>query len=373
VADLYAGEQSYPGQGRLTIPETPSDPLSYQMLTAHRVNDTATALAHAMERVTALKKAKTAKLRHYHSTHLANHLSFALDNMHVLAQNLRDHYPAEGRELDAVKQTVGLARSVSAMAKTATTAHLTETGLHELTHGKRHADLMLKADPLAEWLFNFDHARKHVLGAHEHVLKLAEHLIDNYPAEGRWLRLLQQLSSGSGDAKYVKASAPGSNDQYGLHQVPSQTVSPSPPMPSSVPLPSAKECLALIKIVPNGIDISLSNTVRQALRMAALKLEKNDVIMALACLRQAQAALYSASRKDAGSGRPAVYGAQAVPPAEQGSALFQMMRAYQDQAQAWRKIGIEVAHLIDRVRRHYFAGRVNGVLPNLRMSAGDDC
>ena len=84
-------------------------------------------------------------------------------------------------------------------------------------------------------------------------------------------------------------------------------------------------------------------------------------------LRSAQMHLYSASRKDAGIGRPAVYGVSAVPPAEASSALAKMQKAYQDQAQAWRKVGAQVATLIDRVRRYWFRGRINGFLPNVRM------
>jgi hypothetical protein len=368
----FPGASPFPGRDKLPLPATPGDKDSREMLVAHRIDDTVRAVGHGEERMSAALKAGTAELRKYHSTHIANHLSVALDNMHFLVDDLRHHYPAEAAELEAVRQCVGLARSLNKSLRIATTAHLTETVLHELAHAKRHADEMLKPDPKVVWEFNADHARKHLKGAQEHIDKLSEHVVDNYPGEGRWVRLLKQLQDGQLVTdepawKALKLAAPAPRGQYGLHQVPSQAVSPSPPLPPHVALPTPKECTALVKLVPDGIDVTLSNTVRQALRMAALKLEKNDVIQALACLRQAQSALYSASKKDAGAGRPAVYGAQAVPPAEQGSALAQMLKDYQDQANAWRKIGTEVARLIDRVRRHYFAGRVNGYLPNLRM------
>lgn len=123
----------------------------------------------------------------------------------------------------------------------------------------------------------------------------------------------------------------------------------------------------MVKLVPDGIDASLSSGVRQALETAAVKLEKDDVIEALAALRSAQMHLYSASRKDAGAGRPAVYGAAAVPPAEQSSALARMQKAYQDQASAWRKLAAQVAAQIERVRRYWFRGRVNGSSPNVRV------
>ncbi len=369
MADSFPGDTSFPGQQRIPLPATPGDKDAKEMLVAHRIDDTVRAVAHAEERMSAALKAGTSELRRYHSVHIANHLAVALDNVHYLVDDFKSHYPAEAAELEAVRQCVGLARSLNKSLRIATTAHLTETVLHELTHAKRHADEMLKPDPKVVWDFNADHTRKHLKGAQEHIDKLSEHMTDNYPGEGRWVRLLKNLQDGHSATsetaqKALKLAAPR---PVPVRQAPSQAVSPSPPLPPGVSLPTPKECTALLGLVPDGIDVTLSNTVRQALRMAALKLEKNDVLQALACLRQAQSALYSASRKDAGAGRPAVYGAQAAPPAEQGSALAQMLKDYQDQANAWRRIGTEVARLIDRVRRHYFAGRVNGYLPNMRM------
>jgi hypothetical protein len=156
-------------------------------------------------------------------------------------------------------------------------------------------------------------------------------------------------------------------DQYGLHQVPSQTTAASPPLPPGGTLPSPREVRAIIKLVPEGMDKSLSTGTRKFLELAATKLEKNDPIEALAALRGAQSSLYSASRKDAGLGMPAVYAASMVPAAEKSSALARMQAVYQDQAQAWRKVGTQVAYLIDRIRRYWFRGRVNGYLPNMRM------
>jgi hypothetical protein len=171
-------------------------------------------------------------------------------------------------------------------------------------------------------------------------------------------------------AERTVMSAPvpaGRPDQYGLHQVPSQTTAASPPLPPAARLPSPREVRALIKLVPDGMDASLSTGCRKFLETAAVKLEKNDPIEALAALRGAQSSLYSASRKDASLGMPAVYGASMVPAAEKSSALARMQRAYQDQAGQWRKVGTEVAFLIDRIRRHWFRGRVNGYSPNLRI------
>lgn len=381
----YPGKPVFPGMQPLPLPATPGDKDSREMLTAHRVDDSVRAVGHAEERMSAALRAGTSALRRYHSIHIANHLAGALENMHFLVNNLRLHYPAEAAELEALRQCIALAKSLDRPTRVATTAHLTETILHELTHAKRHADQMLKPDPKLVWDFNADHCRKHLKGAQEHLDKLSEHVVDNYPAEGRWIKLLKRLQDGhlatdeaafralklAGEGSVPPGAfniqVPGRTSQFGLRQKPSQTVSPSPPLPSSVPLPSTKECLAVVGQVPDGIDVTLSTTVRNAMRMAALKFEKNDVLEALACLRQAQSALYAASKKDAGAGRPAVYGDAAVPAYAESSHQAQMLQAYQEQAAQWRRVGTAVAQLIDRTRRHWFAGRVNGYLPNVRM------
>lgn len=153
----------------------------------------------------------------------------------------------------------------------------------------------------------------------------------------------------------------------GLKYQPGVSVSPSGPTPPAGKLPTPQQIRAIIKLVPDGIDQSLSTGCRNALEMAAVKLEKDDVIEALRCMLSAQSHLYAASRKDAGAGRPAVYGASAVPPGEQSSALARMQKSYQDQAGQWRKVGTEVATAIDKIRRYWFRGRINGFSPNVRV------
>lgn len=153
----------------------------------------------------------------------------------------------------------------------------------------------------------------------------------------------------------------------GLKYQPGAATSPSGPVPPAGRLPTPAQVRAAKKLIPDGIDASLSAGVRSALEAAAVKLEKDDVIEALAMLRSAQSHLYSASRKDAGAGMPAVYQAGAVPAAEQSSALARMQKAYRDQAGAWRKAGFEVAGMIDQVRRYWFRGRINGLMPNVRV------
>ncbi len=179
----------------------PADKTAVAMFTAHRLDDTLGQLAHATERMRAARAAGPVALGRYHAGHITRHLQNALDSGHYLADNIRAHYPASARELEAVKQTVGLAAAVSGDAKAATTAHLLETTLHELTHGRRHAGQMMRATPDAEWEFNADHAEKHLGGAVEHARKLAEHFADNYPEEARWLAQLHREGDEGEDGK----------------------------------------------------------------------------------------------------------------------------------------------------------------------------
>lgn len=171
------------------------------------------------------------------------------------------------------------------------------------------------------------------------------------------------------------SSMAGKYSQYGLHQHPSQTVSPSPPLPPDVPLPSPKEVRDLIKSVPECSEVSLSNSVKTFLETAAVKLEKNDEQQALAMLRSAQAALYSAHKQDLGPYMAAIWGGPGtlsttdsrVIPAGQSSATPQMRQSRETQI-AWHGLSVSVAALIARLRQRYFHGHINGVLPNLRMT-----
>jgi hypothetical protein len=177
----------------------PDDPAAISIFTAHRVDEILHKLAHASQRMEAARSA-SGDLRKYHAARLAGHLKAALDAGHDLAANVRAHYPDEGDELEQVKQSVGLAEAVSEDAKAATSAHLLETSLHELTHASRHADAMLADTPDDEWTFNGQHCEKHLAGATEHAGKLRQHLADNYPAEAKWLAGLDEATADAGDA-----------------------------------------------------------------------------------------------------------------------------------------------------------------------------
>jgi len=92
-------------------------------------------------------------------------------------------------------QLLDLAKAVSPTAKAVTLAHLLETTLHELTHASLHAQAMGKDTPGGdEWAFDADHCASHLEGAVEHAGKIWEHLHDNYPAEGRWLTGIAEIT-----------------------------------------------------------------------------------------------------------------------------------------------------------------------------------
>ena len=196
--DMIGAQAAIPGP-------VPDDPAAVAMFTAHRIDDTLSQLAHGCERLCAAREAGDLGLRDYHVAHLRHHLAEALEGCHQLTGNVDAHYPVEAAELKTLTQTIGLAEndtiggqldlsvSVTSRAKTATFAHLLETVLYHCGHASRHADAM--AEPgtsLAEWEFNADHAEPHTAGALEHTKKLAVHVRDNYPAEAKWLKRLDE-------------------------------------------------------------------------------------------------------------------------------------------------------------------------------------
>jgi hypothetical protein len=209
AADVTADPDD-PGQpDALPVPD---DPTAIAMFTAHRVDDAGKHLAHASERLNAANDA-TGDLRAYHLGHVGHHLAGAHASAHQLAANLRDHYPAEGAELDELTGVVGLARAVSEDAKTSTTAHLVQTVCNHLAHTIRHVQAMTDdPDPVVS-AFNAEHARTHLVGAAEHVGKINGHLRDNYPAEARFLAGVEK--PGEGGAQQHAGTITGQLDLAG--------------------------------------------------------------------------------------------------------------------------------------------------------------
>jgi hypothetical protein len=154
----------------------------------------------------------------------------------------------------------------------------------------------------------------------------------------------------------------GNYAQYGLHQHPAATISPSPPLPPDVKLPTPAEVLAVLPLIPECSKPDLSATARKFIEQAAGKIERGNPIEALGVLRSAQAAVYAAHKADLSELMPAVYTANvfaAIPPAAQSSATTSMKQGQAKQL-AWRKAEQQTAALADRIRKKFFHGLYNG-------------
>jgi hypothetical protein len=168
-------------------------------------------------------------------------------------------------------------------------------------------------------------------------------------------------------------TAPGTRPQYGLYQNPVQTVSPSPPLPPAVPLPTAAEVRAVIGLVPECSQKDLSDTAKKFLEQAAYKLSKDNPLEALSVMRSAQTAMYAAHKADQGTMLPSAYTANVftrIPPAGQSSATAAMKQGT-DKALAWRKAEQALGALSDRIRKRYFHGIFNGPSQMARFTEDD--
>lgn len=205
---------------------------------------------------------------------------------------------------------------------------------------KTHADVRAAAQKnVAEW--EEKRARAHAQ-SHEH-------------AEHRAAASTVGLAvTGSAPGAAAITTSPGSRPQYGLFQHPALAISPTPPTPPKAKMPTAAEVRAVASQVPQGADVTLTNTIRKFLDQAAGKLNRDAPLEALAALRGAQTAVYSAHKADLAAAGPAPYTANVfVPPAEQSSATAAMRQSL-SQTLAYRKLGLQVAELADRLRRSYF-------------------
>jgi hypothetical protein len=182
------------------------------------------------------------------------------------------------------------------------------------------------------------------------------------------------VATAPGVRPFLLPSPPGGRySQYGLYQNPVQAISPSPPLPPSVPLPTPAEVLAVIKLVPECSDASLSATARKFLEQAAYKLSKDNPLEALSVMRSAQTALYAAHKADQGAMLPSAYTANVfarIPSAGQSSATTAMKQGT-DKMLAWRKAEQALGALSDRIRKRYFHGVFNGPSQVARLAEDD--
>jgi len=176
-----------------------SDSPAAAMTTARHLHDTGRHLTAASGHLDAAREAKAGD-QDGHIGKCAASLDGAHASAHKLAAHLRAHYPAEAGDLDALTATIGLAVSVSDQAKTATTAHLTQTICNHLGHTIEHVKAMAADKTPKIWEFNWQHGRTHLDGGLEHAAKLSRHLKGNYPAEAKYLAELADPASISAQA-----------------------------------------------------------------------------------------------------------------------------------------------------------------------------
>ena len=179
------------------------------------------------------------------------------------------------------------------------------------------------------------------------------------------------IATAPGAAPFITPPAPGgSYQQYGLYQHPSATVSPSPPLPPKVELPTPAEIRALVPLVPDCTVAALSDTARKFLDQAAYKMSKGNAIEALTVLRSAESAVLAAHKADQGELLPTAYTANvftAIPSAEQSSATAAMKQGL-EKSMAWRKVEVQLQALADRIRKRYFHGVFSGPSSMARLT-----
>lgn len=181
------------------------------------------------------------------------------------------------------------------------------------------------------------------------------------------------VATAPGARSFLLPPTPGASySQYGLYQHPVQAISPAPPLPPDVALPTPAEVRAVIPLVPDCSKPDLSATARKFLEQAAGKLEKDAVLEALAVMRSAETALYAAHKADQTELIPTAYTANvfaAVPPAAQSSATSAMKQGNAKML-AWRKAEMALGALSDRIRKKYFHGVYNGPSQMARLTEG---
>lgn len=219
---------------------------------------------------------------------------------------------------------------------------------------KTHPDVRSAAQRnVAEW-------EKDKADAHEHAAASAVGLA---------------VATAPGARPFLLPSPPGGRySQYGLYQNPVQAISPSPPLPPAVALPTAAEVKAVIPLVPECSQRDLSDTAKKFLEQAAWKLSKDNPLEALSVMRSAQAAMYAAHKADLGNMLPSAYTANLftrVPPAGQSSATTAMKQGAV-KAQQWRKAEMALAALSDRIRKRFFHGVFSGPSQLGRFTEDDD-
>lgn len=178
---------------------------------------------------------------------------------------------------------------------------------------------------------------------------------------GPWMPLAGTVQPGT---------APGARPLVGrLWQAPSQTVSPSPPLPPGVALPSPSELDSFGQTLrETDPDSDLLRGASGQAHAAAQKLRAKQPNDALRLLRGIQAGINSAHREFNASQIPVanVFSASLIP-AEQSSAQSAMYEGLAARNK-FRALSTQAAQYVDRIRRVHFHGMYGG-LAQARFSA----
>lgn len=260
-------------------------------------------------------------------------------------QHLYSHLVARYGRHDAYRVAVGLTGVVKKWAEGVNPGgYKTKSG-----KGKRtHPDVRAAA------------ARNVALWEKDKALAHAQH--GDREAKATAVELAGVMTAPGARPTPVPSPTGGSYAQYGLHQRPAATISPSPPLPPDVKIPTPAEVLAVLPLIPDCSQADLSATARKFVEQAAAKIGRGNPIEALSVLRSAQTAVYACHKADLSELMPAVYTANVfsgIPPASQSSATTSMKQGQEKQL-AWRKAEMAVAALADRIRKKFFHGLYNG-------------
>lgn len=275
-------------------------------------------------------------------------------------QHLYKHLVGRYGKHDAYRVAVGVVKKWAAGVNPG--GWQTKSGKGKRTHPDVRA---AAAKNVAEW--EEKRARAHAQHAHTE----AEHA---RASAGELEGLELAVATAPGVRPFLVPPPPGGKyAQYGLYQNPVQAISPSPPLPPNVPLPTAAEVKAVIPLVPECSQKDLSDTARKFLEQAAGKLERDNPLEALSVMRSAQTAMYAAHKADLGTMLPSAYTANVfarVPPVGQSSATTAMKQG-NEQSLKWRKAEMAIGALSDRIRKRYFHGVFNGPSQQARLAEDD--
>lgn len=325
---------------------------------AHLLQTVLYETAHAKRHVDCMLDPDPEAVWLFNWDHAASHAQGGIKHCFKLAEHIRDNYPKEAKYFDELNRAEDPEDPYTAL-----TAGPTET---KAQANYRETDSESKRCGTCS-MFR-DGKCTLVKGSIEE-----DHVCDEWEKDKQVSLVGSKATIPGGMYDVIPPPPGGKYSTYGLHQKPSQTVSPSPPLPPKVAIPTPAEVRALIPTVPDCQDPSLSETVRKFLETAAQKLERNSELDALHMIRAANHAIIPAHKADMALAMPAVYTAQVftrIPPAEQSSATS-LMKQSRARSLEWRTLEKRVHALADRIRKRYFHGVFSGPNQMARLTEAE--